>query len=372
MGHKFSSSTDTEVILSAYKEWGEGCLGRFNGMWAFAIWDAKKKELFCARDRFGVKPFYYFFDGKVFAFASEIKSLLYLGIPRKPNDTLIYDFLHYGILDHTDDTFFQGIQKLPASHWLKVKQDGRLITRRYWDFAVCDKIADNHISQDKYAEDFLQLFIDSVRIRLRSDVAVGSCLSGGLDSSSVVCVINNLLHSENIHSLGARQKTFSACFDDKGFDEREYIEEVVKKTAVEKNYIFPSPEGFLKDLDNLLWHQEEPFAAINIYTQWEVLKEAKTRGVTVILDGQGGDENLCGYRKFHIFYLNKLLLNDYRLEDYQDLQQLPSGKAIQLLYNLLFQIIFLLFQNYPFLRFFLLIQNDFHPQLEEVFWQKLQ
>jgi asparagine synthase (glutamine-hydrolysing) len=115
-GYTFRSNSDTEVIIKAYEEWGTDCLNRFNGMWAFCIWDSSKKELFCARDRLGIKPFYYYFDGTRFVFASEIKALLVIGMPREPNDSLIFDFIKFGILDHTDDTFFENIKKLPQHH----------------------------------------------------------------------------------------------------------------------------------------------------------------------------------------------------------------------------------------------------------------
>jgi asparagine synthase (glutamine-hydrolysing) len=304
-GHIFESNTDTEVILHAYEEWGTDCLNKFNGMWAFAIWDKNKRELFCSRDRFGIKPFYYFFDGKRFAFASEIKSLLELGIQREPNKVLIYDFLRFGISDHTNETFFQNIKKLPAASWMKVEKDGKVVIKKYWDFEVSDEIGDEG-EKKKYAEAFLELFTDSVRLRLRSDVPVGSCLSGGLDSSTVVCVVNKLFKKEKIPNIGERQKTFSSCFEDKRFDEREYIDEIIKNTGAERNYIFPKAEELIQELDDLLWHQEEPFSSTSIYAQWKVLKTAKNK-VKVLLDGQGGDENLCGYRKFYIFYLKKLL-----------------------------------------------------------------
>jgi len=306
LGYRFKSNTDTEVILYSYKQWQEECLKKFNGMWAFAIWDAQRKELFCARDRFGIKPFYYFFDGKTFAFASEIKSLLEFGVLRKPNNNLIYDFIKFGILDHNNSTFFENINKLPASNWLKINLNGKFKIQKYWDFEVIDEIGNSNKNIQKQTEHFLNLFYDSVRLRLRSDVPVGSCLSGGLDSSSIVCVINDLLRQEKILNIGEHQKTFSSCFDIKRFDERNYIEEVILKIKAEKNYVFPTAEGFLKELDNLLWHQEEPFAGTSVYAQWLVLKEAKKRGITVILDGQGGDEIMCGYRKFYFFYLKKL------------------------------------------------------------------
>lgn len=209
-GYKFKSSTDTEIILYAYQEWGEKCLEKFNGRWAFAIWDRKKKELFCSRDRIGIKPLYYFFDGKIFAFASEIKPLLKLKNPREPNETLIYDFLRFGLLDHTNETFFKNIKKLPPGSWLKIKQNRRISIRKYWDFEVSNEIRNNKKDSQRDAEEFLELLIDSVKLRLRSDVPIGSCFSGGPDSSAIVCIINNLLRKEKIPVIGERQKTFSA------------------------------------------------------------------------------------------------------------------------------------------------------------------
>jgi asparagine synthase (glutamine-hydrolysing) len=305
-GYAFTSDSDTEVIIKAYLEWGTECLSRFNGMWAFCIWDRRKKRVFCARDRFGIKPFYYYFDGSVFAFASEIKSLLTLGISREPNDALIYDYLRWGMLDHTNETFFKRVHKLPISNYMVLDLKGDLKMQRYWNLEVSDEIESKY-SDESYAEEFLRLFTDAVRLRLRSDVPIGSCLSGGLDSSSVVSVANSLMFTNENSSASKRQKTFSSCFEDRRFDEREYIEEVIRKTQAEKNYVFPSPDEFSRDLDTLLWHQEEPFGGTSIYAQWLVLKKARKSAVTVMLDGQGGDEQLSGYRKFYLLYLVELL-----------------------------------------------------------------
>ncbi|GMX57713.1 MAG: asparagine synthase (glutamine-hydrolyzing) [Candidatus Yanofskyibacterium parasiticum] len=300
-GHKFISNSDTEVIIHAYQEWGHDCLNRFNGMWAFCIWDKRKKEFFCSRDRFGIKPFYYFFQNGKFAFASEIKALLELDIVPRVNDKLIYDFLMFGMLDHTDETFFKSINKLPPASFMKISKDGALTVERYWDFEVSDELGNGQENDLQYYEKFKDLFIDSVRLRLRSDVPIGSCLSGGLDSSSIVCMFDRLLAG----GPEKKQKTFSSCFEDSRFDERDYIEEVAKITGTEKNYIFPTAEEFLKEIDDIIFHQDEPFAGPQIIAQWDVFKAAKTK-VKILLDGQGGDENLCGYRKFYFFYLQKL------------------------------------------------------------------
>ncbi|RKY41285.1 MAG: asparagine synthase (glutamine-hydrolyzing), partial [Candidatus Omnitrophota bacterium] len=308
IGYRFISDTDTEVVLYAYQEWGKTCLEKFNGMWALAIYDRQKRELFCARDRFGIKPFYYYFDGKLFAFSSEIKSLLKLNLSNKPNDKVIYDFLKFGMADHTEDTFFKGVKRLLPAYWLIVNlEEAKIEKGKYWNLKICNGTQILRGNDKKYAQKFLDLFVDSVRLRLRSDVPVGSCLSGGLDSSAIVCVINNLLKGKERFAVGSRQRAFSACFNNRRLDERKYIQEVIRQTKADSNYIFPELTGLKKELEKLVWHQEEPFGGISIYAQWKVFSLAKTKGVKVLLDGQGGDENLCGYRKFYMFFLRKLL-----------------------------------------------------------------
>jgi len=310
LGHKFFSNSDTEVIINAYEEWGHNCLKKFNGMWSFCIWDVKRKKLFCSRDRFGIKPFYYYFGNGIFAFASEIKPLLQLNVEKKPNDSLIYDFLKAGLLDHTEDTFFEGIRKLPPAYYLSINLEGKLDIQKYWDLCVSNEIYPEKNNSNN-VEEFFDLFNNAIKLRLRSDVLVGSCLSGGLDSSSIVCLVDHGKKSSSkvMKSVGEKHKTFSACFEDKNIDERKYIKEVIEKTNSERNYVFPEPSGFLREVDILLRRQEEPFGGSSIYAQWCVMREAKKRGVIVLLDGQGGDEQLCGYRKFHIFYFLELMRN---------------------------------------------------------------
>jgi asparagine synthase (glutamine-hydrolysing) len=303
-GYTFHTATDTEVVLVAYAEWGPACLFRFNGMWAFAIWDAGKRQLFCARDRFGIKPFHYYWDGQLFAFASEIKALLaHPDIPRRPNDAIIYDYLALGSLDHTNETFFEGIRRLPPSHCLLFDLDrDSLRIQRWWDIEVNPALDDDCLTEDRQLAQFRGLLTDAVRLRLRSDVPIGTCLSGGLDSSSIVCLANHLMLEEGAvprELVGERQKTFSACFDDPAIDERPYIQQVIEHTGAESNQVFPQGGGGLwEDLERLVWHQEEPFGSTSIYSQWSVMRLAQQCGVTVLLDGQGGDELLAGYHHY--------------------------------------------------------------------------
>jgi asparagine synthase (glutamine-hydrolysing) len=312
-GHIFRSRTDTETVLHAYESYGEGCLERFNGMWGLALWDKKQRRLFCARDRFGIKPFYYHFDGQVFVFASEIKAiLLHPGVRRTVNEAVLYDYLAFSLLDHTDETFFAGIKRLPPAHYLTIDADGRLQVRRWWDLPFNPSL-DGSLpgGEDEQIARFRDLLEDSVHLRLRSDVPIGTCLSGGLDSSTIVCMANRLMFDEGLvdrNLVGERQKTFSSCFDDRRFDEREYIAQVIAQTGAEPNHIFPQgAEGLWQELDAIVWHQDEPFGSTSIYAQWSVMRRVRERGVTVVLDGQGGDELLAGYHSYYSYFLAHLL-----------------------------------------------------------------
>jgi asparagine synthase (glutamine-hydrolysing) len=264
--YKFHSGTDTEVILKAYLAWGKQCVEKFNGMWAFAIWDERTKELWLARDQFGIKPLYYTeVEGRTY-FASEIKALLPF---RKavPDKKRCYQFFMGRVGENEKETMFDGIYKTPFSY-------------------IPTKLPN-------YPHLFKPTFLSSVHIRLRADVPIGTCLSGGLDSSSIVCT---LLQNENIE----RMKAISACYDDNEHDEREYIE-AIKSDKLENHYVFPDTEGLLKDIDDLVYYQDEPFDGGGIYSQWRVFREAKKRGVTVLLDGQGSDEILAGYTYYQRF-----------------------------------------------------------------------
>jgi len=305
-GHVFKSQTDTEVVIHAYEEWGEECLQYFNGMWSFAIWDSTKQHLFCARDRFGIKPFYYFYGGRRFLFASEIKALLEdRTIDRKLNERLVYGYLAFGICEHLSETFFSGIQQLPPAHYLVLNHAG-IHVNRYWDLEPACRDQDrpskaNGHDAEEYARQFYHLLRDSVRLRLRSDVPVGTCLSGGLDSSSIVCLMRDLLSEggEKSFRITERLKTFSSCFDEQKYDERDFIQAVLQKTRAEENLVFPSPHELFDVIPKMIWHQDEPFESTSIYAQWNVMKLAREKGMKVLLDGQGGDELLAGYSDYY-------------------------------------------------------------------------
>jgi asparagine synthase (glutamine-hydrolysing) len=306
-GHRFRSATDTEVILAAYREWGERCVERFNGMWAFALWDGPRRRLFASRDRFGVKPFYYRLDGERLAFASEPRAFRADPDARlEPNPRAVREYLEQAYLDHTEETFFAGIRKLPPAHSLVFDDDGLRI-ERYWRLKPHDPPAGDP------AEAVRELFLDSVRLRLRSDVPVGTALSGGIDSSAIAVCVDRLLRTEaeNAVAVGSRQRTFTAYFEDPGFDERPYAEAVVEQTGAEPRWISFSDDELVDDLPRIVEAQGEPFGSTSICAGWYVMREAKRSGLTVMLDGQGGDEVLAGYRA-HLGHRLADLLADRR------------------------------------------------------------
>jgi asparagine synthase (glutamine-hydrolysing) len=311
-GYHFVSHTDTEVILAAYAEWGTECLSHFNGMFAFALWDAQRQQIFCARDRFGVKPFYYYWDQQAFLFASELKSLLmHPLVPRRPNDRMVFEYLVLGLSDHTEQTFFDDVWSLPPGHLLVLNvTTGQLTKERWWDMQLNPSMAIPTKAQEEqtYAE-FAELLEDAVRLRLRSDVPVGSCLSGGLDSSAIVCLANRLLLNEQVIAHDAvqeHQKTFTASYRGLEIDEHKYSRLVVEQTRAAENLVFPSGERLWQEVERFVWQMDEPVGSTSQYAQWNVMRLANECGVTVLLDGQGGDEVLGGYHAYYLPYVSQI------------------------------------------------------------------
>ena len=310
LGHSFSSDSDTEIILSAYRQWGEQCLDRFNGMFAFVLVDRMQRRVFAARDRFGVKPLYYWVSpvGLV-AFASEIKQ--FTGLPGwrpRVNGQRAYDFLNWGLFDHTSETLFSSVRQLRGGEYVSSSTDELLkdvVVKRWYNLAPADSPA----SDEEAAAGLRSLLEDSVRLRLRADVPVGSCLSGGLDSSSIVCLANRLLRQVSADAL---QKTFSARSTDLRVDEGAFIDAVVGSTGVANFQVYPPLSGLFEALPLITWHQDEPFGSTSIYAQWHVFRLAAEHNVKVMLDGQGADEQLAGY---HVFYTARFgsLLRTLRL-----------------------------------------------------------
>jgi asparagine synthase (glutamine-hydrolysing) len=252
-GYRFRTGTDTEVILAAYDHWGNACVERFNGMWAFALWDRGRRELYCARDRFGVKPFYYHLEGRRLVFASELKAFRSAGMPLAASEPRVREFLEHGLVDHTAETFFRGIRQLPPAHTLVFGENGARLNQ-YWS------LEEREFDGDAIA-DFRELLFDSIRLRLRSDVTIGTSLSGGLDSSAIACVIDLLMRTESAVTLpvGERQQVFTAYFERPGLDERPYATDVVRQTRSKSHMISFSAEELLAELPAIVEAQDEPF-----------------------------------------------------------------------------------------------------------------
>jgi asparagine synthase (glutamine-hydrolysing) len=288
-GHTLRTASDTEVLLSAYAEWGEDALPRLNGMFAFALYDARERSLLCVRDRFGVKPFHYWGGNGLFAFASEIKALfVHSQVPCRPDDASLSGFLVAGALDESDRTFFADVRSLPGGHCLRVDADGRIARRRWYELP-------SPSVRPATPEEFRGLLEDAVQVRLRSDVDVGTCLSGGLDSSSIVALTARLRGPE---AAGAH-RSFSVVYPEPGLDESPFMAAVVEATGVRGTGTTPTSSDLARDLPALVRSQDEPFPSASVYSQWRVMRLAAEAGVRVLLDGQGGDEVLGGYR-YHL------------------------------------------------------------------------
>lgn len=317
LGHRFFTSTDTEVILAAYAQWGEACQERFNGMWAFAIWDPQAKVLFLSRDRFAIKPLYYLDQGGRFTFASEIKAFLMLdGFVPTCNESLIPSILANPAAYEgtTTQTLLAGVRRLAGGHCLRVGPNGIGAPRRWWD--TRDHIPDIPRHYEAQVEVFRELFLDAVRIRMRSDVPVGTCLSGGVDSSAVASSMA-WLRANRVHTLERCaddwQRTYVAAFPGTVIDEREYAEEVVRHVGARPSYWnFDAQEALETVLDSA-WAMEEVYGGIAV-PGWCIYREMRRGGTVVSLDGHGGDELLCGYTWYldsPMYEINTLLHADF-------------------------------------------------------------
>lgn len=301
-GETFTTETDTEVLLKLYILKKEKALDELDGMWAFAIWNEQDQELFCSRDRFGEKPFHYFMDESGFYFASEMKALWEAGIPKIENENMFALFANDGKSfnpKNNSETFYKNIFRLENSHWLKVGMNAKIETRQYYDIDWKTKKFNGTLAQAQTT--FKNLFKKSLERRLRSDVPIGTSLSGGLDSSTIVCALSNEKSADNVtpYSFSARFKNFHK-------DEGYFIQKVVDKTGIKNFTVWPTGESFLEDLNKLCDAQEEPFGGASIYAQYCVQRLAKQSNVTVLIDGQGADEYLAGYIYYYGIYINQL------------------------------------------------------------------
>jgi asparagine synthase (glutamine-hydrolysing) len=311
LGHIFKTNSDTEVLLTSYIEWGEECLHRFNGMWAFVIYDRINKSMYASRDRYGIKPFYYYYDEKILIFASEIPPILTL-LKSKPsvNNQAVFDYLVFNRTDHSEQTFFKEIKKLHHGHNLSFNCQSSLFNRtagRLGEASLQSSIKKWYNLREKAseaegfrnAEEFRNLLSSSIGLRLRSDVPVGVCLSGGIDSSSIVSILLNDFKKVDLN-------TFSAVYKrGQHGDETEYIKEY---SAQINNMFFTTPtaETLYNEMYTFIKAHAEPIPETGVYAQYKVM-ELAGKNVVVTLDGQGADEMLAGYHYFFGYFFKDLL-----------------------------------------------------------------
>ncbi len=309
-GYQFQTSSDTEVILAAFDCWGADCLNQFDGMFAFAIWDEKEKRLFAARDRFGQKPFYYSLHehDRAFAFASEIKAFKGLGWLSDVNERQLLLFLSNGFTNDPAEqinTFYKSIFQLPPAHYLwfnAEKANEMLLIKSWWDL---DKERYDNIKDEEAIEKFTELFQQSMIRTFRSDIPVGTCLSGGLDSSSIVAM------SSTLHDKRNSYKVFSAVFP--GFEKDESIYSGIVARQFDLEQFSVNVTNLADEFDTFLNHQDEPVASAGVFAQYKVFELAKNKGIRVLLDGQGADEILAGYSKYIHWFLQEMWMSNRRI-----------------------------------------------------------
>lgn len=293
MGQRFEGESDTEVILRTYSLFGTKGFSRFNGMWAFVLIDLKKNLAICSRDRFSIKPLYYYRDGDAWYFGSEIKQILPFVRRRVLNENLSYQFLRQQLIEHTDSTFFEGVHKIPAKSSLVLDlQSGDHQIENYWDFQP----EQSPKTESEIIDRFHELLDDSIRIRMRSDVPIGALLSGGLDSSSITVLADQ--YSDGTFS------SFSVVSEDAKFSEERFIDQLVRHHP-HQNYKLRFKSDLITDnIDRVLYHQDQPFVSLSIVAQHLIFNQIKNEhNIKVILSGQGGDEVLLGYLKYYFFNL---------------------------------------------------------------------
>lgn len=288
LGHVFRSTGDTEVLLAAWQQWGARCLPRLNGMWAFLIYDRRERRLVGARDRFGVKPLFWYRDSARLIFSSEIKCIRDAGISDVSLDwQTVADHLLGDRLDATARTFYRGVQHVPAGAWFEVRPSGEMKWTRYW--SLPDAVAALPVPRDPVAE-WAELFDDAVRLRRRSDVPVGVLLSGGLDSSSIIC------------RMSGGPGPLALGYMDPEFDEAPYIEATLRQTGATLEQLDTGPAALWDALSDHLWHQDEPVHSFSSVVVYQLMQLARARGLKVVLSGQGADEVLAGYPSYFFDY----------------------------------------------------------------------
>jgi len=291
-GYVFKTNSDTEVILAAYREWGTNCVKKFVGMWAFALWDKGNKTLFCSRDRFGIKPFYYIHSGAKFYFGSEYKPLKITPVfHNRINLNQVSRGLQLGWCTYRDETYYETITQLPEACNLVFKED-KVTIEKYWDLDLSKRFSG---SFDERKQKFFELFSDSIRLHMRSDVEVGACLSGGLDSSSIASSVSTIFP-------GTKFRTFTIFYSGKNeVDERPWVDEVLKKyPTLDAHHFSPTDDDIAEHFSKANYQADVPLSASSHFSQYFVMQLAAKNKIKVLLDGQGSDEMLAGY--MHSFY----------------------------------------------------------------------
>ncbi|HTL81829.1 MAG TPA: asparagine synthase (glutamine-hydrolyzing) [Bacteroidia bacterium] len=315
-GFQFRTHTDSEVVIAAYRKWGTECLQRFNGMWAFVIWDSEKKKFFGSRDRTGVKPFYYFRTKSVFVFASEQKAFLENDLVKTSlNPVAVADYFVAGEIESREEGFYKNIFELFPGHAFEIELQGKHFRKWKWytpEFKERQIDFTDH-QYKEFADEIREKLVNAVRLRLRSDVPVGSCLSGGIDSSAIVGIIHHIIGQKEKVNIGDHLKLFTSVFDEKEIDERNWAEKVVKRTNGEWHTVNPKPEELLTDLEDLVRCQDVPIWSTSTYAQFRTMKLVKENNIKVVLDGQGGDELFAGYFPYFIPFWRELKDRNKRL-----------------------------------------------------------
>lgn len=297
-GHIFKSCSDVETVIHLYEEEGTACVHKLRGMFAFCIYDKGEHRLFLARDRIGIKPLYYYLKKNGLIFSSEIRGILQHGLPRVVDDGVVLDYLYYGRVDHCKGTFFKDIFRLPSGHTMIYDIDNHSLNiARYWNL---DLRIQSRITFEEAKASLMSILNEVIRMHMVADVTVGSCLSGGLDSSTIVSLASR--HDRE------QFRCFSAVYPGLEIDESRYIQELIGKLNMDTKMVVPTAEDLVRRLHELVEAQEEPFASTSIFAQFKVMDLARQHGTKVLLDGQGGDELFAGYP----YYLSSVYLEDLR------------------------------------------------------------
>lgn len=322
LGHVFRTTGDTEVLLAAYQEWGTDCLPRLNGMYAFVVYDRNTRRIFAARDRFGVKPLFWYHDKRGLALTSEIKALRDSGYAEsKPNWPVVADFLLEQQLDSTEETFYDGIHRVPAGTWFETDGRGLPAFRRYWSLDHAIGVSGNGTDP---VEEFAHLFDDAVRIRMRSDVPVGVLLSGGLDSTSIITSMAERLKGSD----PAFTRLDALCYVDAGFDETPFINATIERTGATLCRLVPDEDQLWDAIDRHVWHQDEPVHSFTSVVTYQLMQLARERGLKVLLNGQGADEVLAGYPSFFVDYWSELVRSGDLKRAYAEIEAYAAGLGV--------------------------------------------